>query len=704
MTQEKEEKQMENQEEEQEGLGANLEAILELTPDSPLDLPMPGGRKLLLTKEQFMAYYLPKDASREEKFHCFNQTRAAGLSPLIQGECHYFRTGDRPLSLYTGYPVYLRKAYANGLEHIAKPDIEFNEDGKPVSCTITLTIKDRELFIWTTWFDEVALRTKGGQLNSRWTKAPIFQFIKCSSVNTFRFSGIVDFALPYIIEEMDDPIAAGYRTLTQSQLDAHAEQEEEASAGVVDAASHQVDMRPFRMKYFGMIEEIGILQDEELRQNFQERITGKRHLGDMDTEDYVKLFEAVIADRIHLGKSHAGVIKPEDTEAEEVESDPHYHPEAESGEMIGAKTAEEQQDDTQKDESAIEPSVALGLFVTEAEARFKTQDARDNWIRTAVSDKPMDEWSVSECALATEALMKLPEIPTEDPPTNTQKDAQEPASGPMTTATLDKIREALGEFQDRKYQTMRSVAFKEFATKAIGRDDIIPTLTNCNEAEALKILAALRAEKDEIAFAALGKDGQNKSSAHPVHPDSDQYFCSAHPVLCDKGFRMAGKKMICNSCGAPAKEKEDDKQKDEPDFVEIYIEKRRLRFPDYSQWNKWEGENELPSGSIAKWEDGDLKRGIALLEFVTPLDQVPDDTSELMTQDQFDRIGAAVEVLPYRNVGSEMFRKRVAEILGGKYEPIRGLSLEDGEDLTLAFEDELQDFQEKRGRYAPAVM
>lgn len=344
-----------------------LDELLEkVSLDDPLEIPMKDGRILSIDKERFIKYYLPRDATNEEAFHCFNQTRAAGLSPLIQGECHYFRTGGNPLRLFTGYPVYLRKAYAEDLMHIEKPDIEFGETmgQDPISCTITLTMKsERPDFIWTTWFDEVKGVTKGNQLNSRWQKAPNQMFIKCAVVNTLRMSGLVDFTLPYIIEEMGDPIMEGYRTLTEAQAEGH--ELPEASLGEVKADYH-IDTTPMRKRYRGKIAKLELFPNDIQRKIWQEEVIGKKSTSDWDAMDYL---EAI--DQISSGKAAAWIqehlIKPDpdpdppatEKAAESVTDDPdapHYHSGTDTSEMIGAETTEEQEEkDTPDEDFLIKP-------------------------------------------------------------------------------------------------------------------------------------------------------------------------------------------------------------------------------------------------------------------------------------------------------------------------------------------------------------
>lgn len=302
-----------------------LESLLEkVSLRDPLEIDMADGRKLEITKDEFIAYYLPKDATNAEKFHCFNQTRAAALNPLIQGQCHYFRTGDRPLSLFTGYAVYLEKAYASGLLHIGLPVHVVNETtGLPVSSTITIQIKDRPDFTWTTRFSEVVALYKDAP-NKRWAKAPFQMLDKCTLVNIFRLCGLVSFKLPYVIEEMGEPIANGYRSITVEQLADYEEQEgqEGASVGEVSAANHQVDTSGFRVEYFKTLKRLGLeFETDEQRQDWQEQNIGTRHVNDLDTPQWIAIMGMMvdIANEINREPDPPSGQKPEETEGEHAE-------------------------------------------------------------------------------------------------------------------------------------------------------------------------------------------------------------------------------------------------------------------------------------------------------------------------------------------------------------------------------------------------
>lgn len=286
--------ELESQAEEQEDA---LESLLnKVDLNAPLEIGDYHGNLVQVPKDKFVEYWMPPGTSQIDAFHCMQAVRAMGLNIFAPGEVYFFKTADGPVKPFVGYTAYLRKAYEAGLEHIQKPEIDFGDDpsGYPISCTITIKMKDRENMEWTTWFSEVAGTMKEG-LNKRWKKAPIQMLIKCAITNILRLSGLIDFTMPYTVDEMDDPTVPGHRTLTQEQLDVYAEPEEEAeiTPGEVSATHHQVDMTSFRKTYFKALGKRNILQDETERQDWQEEKVGKRHTGDWEPDDYDKAMDII---------------------------------------------------------------------------------------------------------------------------------------------------------------------------------------------------------------------------------------------------------------------------------------------------------------------------------------------------------------------------------------------------------------------------
>lgn len=268
-----------------------------MTLESPLVVIDGRGNDIAISRQQFMSYYA-KGATQEELFHCYQQTRATGLNPMVPGQCYYFRTGDRPMSLFTGYPVYLQKAKAAGLEHYSA---ELDDDTKPTVCTVTLQIKERPEFVWRTWFDEVASTTRDGELNARWKKAPRQMFIKCSVVNAIRMSMLFDLTMPYIVEEAGELVAPGFRTLTPEQLGAYEPESEEATIGEVTAADHQVDTSAFRKKYFRTLKEMGIVMEDEQRREWQKEHFDMESVSGATPDEWIEIFEKLAVMRVEMG-------------------------------------------------------------------------------------------------------------------------------------------------------------------------------------------------------------------------------------------------------------------------------------------------------------------------------------------------------------------------------------------------------------------
>lgn len=368
-----------------------LDEIMEgLDLNAPLEVKDGAGRMFSITKTQFIDYYMPPGASQAEAFHCYQAVRATGLSLLIPGECYFIRfSSDRPISLFTGYKAYLRKAYTAGLEHIATPDITHDEAGNPDKCTITLKIDGRDDFVWPTWFNEVVSMSKG-KPNARWEKAPNQMFIKCAVVNTLRMSGLVDFAFPYIVEEMGDAIVNGYRSLTQEQVGEYSlpemvdvtaprmsvpgteEETAEAEAGTVTAADHQVDLNPLRKSYFGKVKKLEIFaKNEPLRHDWQFETIGKRSTSEWDIADYTKAIDAVIdgqpeewvlAQKAESIKPEPGLEKPEAAEGKawKPEDEPNT-PNGFEDEPVDGMTPEDQDKEAAR-QAAFIAAASAGVF------------------------------------------------------------------------------------------------------------------------------------------------------------------------------------------------------------------------------------------------------------------------------------------------------------------------------------------------------
>lgn len=603
MTQKTEERQMEvqeeTQEEEQEGLPSVPETILEqmiVKIDDPVMVDDARGNLVSLGTKAFELYFC-KGATMEELFHCVNQVRATGLNPLVPGECYFFKTGDRPMSLFVGYPVYLRKAKEAGLETLS---FEFDDDNSPTRCTVTLTIKDREPFTWPTWFDEVAATTRGNELNARWKKAPRQMFIKCAVVNTIRMSLLLaDSTLPYTVEEMGDPVADGYRTLTQPQLDAYSEQEgQEVSVGEVSAENHQVDLSAERKRYFKRLKKAGIVfANDEDRRKWQAEQLGddKASLNSWVATDYMEMGD--IISEIRLGKL-TGKEEPETTEAEEEED---LQEDIDAGRMSEAAIAEVENHPENYPDADTPPK-------TQEEQEEEQDGGKD------ATERP-DRGSTDEPFL-------------------------------ITNSTKKKLAALILRFEGFPYgKTIRTQKFKQRALEIADAnyDDINAML----ESDGILVLNALNTELV-------------KSQGEVIDPD---------PL----------------------------NQGDEnPNNMEIYITKRALRFPSFSAWRQWERENDLPSEAIAKWDPDDVKRGIALLESVTPLAEIPAEQPKMITGEQYGEMETLIGAMPERfhnSLASEAFR----DFAGKNMKPrrpwpgIKELTEVEASDIILAMGDTAQD-------------
>lgn len=286
------------EEEEKAREDALVELLGKVNLNDPVIVEDARGKEVAITKQQIIDFYLPEDTNQLEAFHCVQQLRASGLNILIKGQCHFVKFGDGALSLYTGYEVYLARAYNNGMEHMEEPVWEIGEDGLPVSCTLTIHIKDRKPFTRTTRYAEV-VAMKNNMPNSRWKRAPFQMTEKCTIVNTLRLSGIAAVeSLPHAVEEMGDSVADGYRTLTQEQLDDHDVEQAEAAPGDVTASTHQVDTGKDRKRYFVLIGDMKLFANDDQRKACQVHFTGKESAADFDHDDFSEMFAMIASGKV----------------------------------------------------------------------------------------------------------------------------------------------------------------------------------------------------------------------------------------------------------------------------------------------------------------------------------------------------------------------------------------------------------------------
>lgn len=540
-----------------------LDEIMEgLDVNSPLEMKDSAGRNISVTKAHFIKYYMPKGATEDEQFHCFQAVRATGLSLLVPGECHFFRTGDRPISLFAGYPAYLRQAYANGLEHIGPPEITYDEEGHPEKCTITLKIKGRDDFVWPTWYKEVVCTNKQGVPNARWQKAENQMTIKCSVVNTLRMSGLVPFTFPHIKDEMSDPVVNGMRTLTQEQLEgfpefaagtAHAavgdvaapgveSEEQEAEAGAVTAADHQIDLSPLRKSYFKTIRKLELFATDDQRHAWQKEISGTESASGWGIEDYAEAMNLIstgaAAEWVKTHFVYPDDWKPEDAPEipegvedgsvdELSEEEQVKEAEAEAAQAAAMAKAEDDGLDITDEGTAVKPGEteppaesdlvlkindllaqsAQGLnlyqeFLTVSLRKFSTISVRDQWMAKNVKNRN-GSMMTEDYAKAIALIRELPDVSQRPQNFAGSQDAGETqdaganaADGSnlapkLTNATYKAMSDVVKSLGD-KYGNLRSKAFRDRVREIIGHN--FKSIKTIRESEGRLVLSTLRNE------------------------------------------------------------------------------------------------------------------------------------------------------------------------------------------------------------------
>lgn len=680
-----------------------LEAVLEkteLTLDSPIEIAMGDGRTLSIPKLKFIEYYLPKDATQAEKFHCFNQTRASQLSPLIQGECHYFRTGGRPLRLFTGYPVYLRKAYAAGMKHIEEPDLTFDEAGDPVSCTITIHIGgDRPAFSWTTYFSEVVGMT-GTVRNSRWLKAPIFQFIKCATVNTLRWSGLVDFSLPAIQAEMEsEPAAENMRSIPQEMIDRY----EEITPGEVSASGHQMDLSPLRIKYFTKLQDPGIFDNDEQRHKWQEEIIGCISVSDWNLENYMKADDEIESGRIHQWVQDSKA-KPEDEKRSQSVTDEPDEGKTQQRAQEPPEPIKDAGDVTLLKETHNEIKELLPQFPEQRYPSMGSKVFRER-AYAIIGHKYRGIFTILESEgqkiieKLTAQLGGKPDNPVPEDYFNSDDYMArwnlyvEQAGGRFANdnARWQWQEITTGEADEEKW-------LPEHFIKAFKGLDLMDEITEKKGAAVPQDPESMTQEQVSEEIESLRKQYRGLSSDTFVTMEVRQRWQErvvGLPNMTDWNLHQleTGIQEIKEYLElAPTNRLYED--------LRFEYEKRiENRFADEETQNAWQADISEKTGDREQWGVMHYQKALAELarleESPTKNDSTPEP--EFMAQVQFKEIKELVAQLPayHKNLGSVAFRERAAEITGRRPRGIRKYTFDEAKELILEFTDEVQDYNAK---------
>ena len=692
----------ETQEEEKSGILDQLLAKVDMS--APLEIPMDSGQILTITQEQFISYYLPPDATRAEKAKCFNETRAAGLNPAIRGDCHFFKTGGGPLSLFVGYHVYVRKAYANGLNHIHKPELVYDkETGALDSCIITLEIEGRPEFIWETWLSEVVAE-RNGQPNSRWQKAERQMLIKCSVTNTFRMAGIASIGiLPPTMDEMPDFSAPGYKNLTQEQLAAHDIEPADATPGEVTASTHQIDLSPLRRNYRGKIAEREIFTDDTQRKMWQSEIIGKASTTDWGAEDFMNAVSEIESGRCELWVQDN---KPK--------PDPESPKGAKPEDATGADANLE----------AMPDMPPKPTFLAEGEKRFADIKDFEAWCKERISPLPWDEWTDANFEVALPRLLEVPLLaaqdatnePTQPEPQAKQEKEQASVPAPLSAATKESIKQALEAFGDRRYQTIKSLSFKARAAEAIERDVDTIGISELTEDEGLIVLESLKAERKEQLEKIAEAEKFKEALTTGTLADDDPLNQGEVPLDEDGDPLEDGMPRFC----------------DTPEWKELhnaYFSRLKAHldaagkpvFASVDEQSLWESAVSGQS-SIIHWSENVFdavhnaldRRGVERVGETTP--NTPATAEEPVsdgncTDDDFKELGLLfTELLPDKQyaMGSTQARDLIREskAVNGIFTRIKNLSTAEVSDLKLFLNDKISDMKadaaERAKNAAPA--
>lgn len=739
-----EQTQTETQEEEQEDALKSLLDKVDL--NDPVIVEDARGKEVAITKQQFINFYLPAETSQLEAFHCFQQVRASGLNPLIKGQCHFFKTSDGPVSLFTGYEVYLARAYKNGMEHMEEPVWKIGEDGLPISCTLTIKIKGRPDFTRTTWYSEV-VGLYNGKPNKRWDRAPFQMTEKCTTINTLRLAGIaaVD-SLPYAIEEMPEPVLDGHRTLTQEQLDTLGEQGE-AKPGTVTATDHQIDLTPLRKIYRGKLTEREIFPDDTMRKMWQSEIIGKASTADWDAMDFNNSTSEIESGRceqwvqdnqpkpdpthdlepvdpplsgdnfadnlpdippkqMFLDEAEKRFASIEDVEAwckERISltswdewTDANFETALPVLLEVPLLVPESATDDTGQSNT----SIAETLFVSEASTRFASPEDRDAWVAMWTS-KPRDDWSVSEYAVGTQKLMKLTELhpqngtgePEQAEPQAETQEGQEQPPAPASKATLASLSAIVKNFPGKKYMTVASKSFRARAKQTIKH--AIASVSDLTEQEAQDIISSVGTEKAEITQKKLDALQEAKETGEIVDDD---------PL--NQGEPLEDGMMTPEAAKTEAESQAEFQQEqaawfESSEFAEhlnAYMIRSAGRFADAIKATAFHRDHGLTTPRY--WSQEDFTRANVLHDALDAEDESTTKPEEPdgdeCPKEQYDEMAALFsELMPDKNyaMGTEEARDIIYTVAGERFKYLNTISAAQASDVIHTLRDKIGDMK-----------
>lgn len=144
----------------------------------------------------------------KEKKTFLNIAKAFNLNPFKR-EIHVAKYGSNPMSLITGYEVYIKRAERTGKLNGWNVEISGSVESNDLTAAITIHRTDQEHpFTWEVYYDECVQRKGNGEITAFWKK-PKFMLKKVAISQGFRLCFSDELAgMPYTADEMPEPAQA----------------------------------------------------------------------------------------------------------------------------------------------------------------------------------------------------------------------------------------------------------------------------------------------------------------------------------------------------------------------------------------------------------------------------------------------------------------------------------------------------------------
>ncbi len=394
-----------------------------------------------------------------------------------------------------------------------------------------------------------------------------------------------------------------------------------------------------------------------------------------------------------------------------------------------AKTEEATGGDTTLDNMPDVPPKQM--FLAEAEKRFGKIDDVEAWCWEKIPKHihaPWADWTDEHFEALMPALLDLPLLAaqeaTEEPaatePQGEPEEEQEQGDATLSSTTKELIKQALLDFGDRRYQTVKSLAFKRAAAEAIERDVDMIGISELTEGEGLVVLESLKVERQEqlakIEEAEAAKFKEALETGEVVDDDP----LNQGELLEDGMLAPEDEKAEAEAQAEFTKEQEAEEDKASweqqneiytslaelmPDAVNKKGDSVASHRPEAKQWIS--DAIDRPSPGIAELTYEEADRVIDYLNNLgaAPNAATPEEPADGITDEQRDRIKEiAVELLPttLNPHLSPNVRHWITEAIGYRSPGIAALSKAEGDKVIESLE-KIKEQRQAQGKDKPNV-